>query len=1595
METAAAPEEAEIGMKHRRAEWGQRSGRKHEAAVHEHGLRDLREADRKQTSITALIESEQQMRALRWACHGDSEALCTKCGAVLEAISALLLHSSSDVQKPGCARSKELLADDGFFRDVSGAINDASGLIARMKAELAELASSESDLTHMLFAADAPAEAGNMPEQHAVTGSKDLMEKLKQIVSLRKAAADFECASEESLRNCANKAGDRSCIESNTLLHMLCAQDDALVKVAEHAARHIEAHGDLAIERGDKSLRESGVDGLGEALACFVNAKAAFDEVHGIKVFSGQRPPHLPCPDVSEPPALQTNGEESDALAIAGRLRDLAKKQRELQIQLRGVQRDIQRGTREIQYTQRCHDIRQLVEVQLRLVSADDAAAVARADGVTPTSQRSRDQKDEDVACLLQRWMTEASEQVLTQNILHVRGKLQQEFNRLQLDKKDEIHFLEQLRRSSGDGKGTPRKGSGREKQKVDDGSLRCQFAQFFADELGVIWRRRAMLQETCSAIKLCLKQRFGEDSAQHTAHAMEAPGSPAKARKKSESGAADAAESNAAKLRHAQSSLFLLVQEALDTIHGLQLGTASYPQAFPQQQLHRLSDQSPTTLIVHPAVKVSSAVSRSLSARSIVPGKIGPACVSGVAESASEACVEYLQGVKRLLDRSTHVLLSGEALGLLEFQSLEELARDIDLTNYDGLLRMVLVGLGLRHAVELPAQASVAHLLGHCKSVCRTLDLVLEKKIANAVVLTGSIGVPQSLKTTETGAGDSHADGRAHVSGARQDQNLAETLQSAGRTIVRSNIEMLLSCVCAYARTRYPWLRRIAIVNLADPGTVSNSYQNDDDFLVLQACPLSLSTSAVGVAKDEQPPELVGQGEKAMDISSAKRDVVEALPKVVDEEEGVETSGQIARRKQLQMETQTAEGQTMTGIDAMEVGNESEAKHDLGANAFNSGISVEGDSAPARAGAEVDSKVTAGVDAEGVSVSLKEFRPGFIFVVYDKGSRQKMTASASLGRVKGQKLEQESWERLCSMSGRLVHDAEEICDGNIIFMDASSTASENMGAQGQEWLSHVRTTGSIVEAALGGGCQRQFVSESGGSQESRASFFPWPMPFRGSVMECKDLAVLYNTSNAPVEFNRQEIVFETLCGTRKAAKIDSQEDANEITAMVVSEAPEGLPTDSPGMPQKCTNQFAMESIRKDSGPVLQNLEEQCKTLDATVSSYNQTVLEPSLLVGDEGFLDKKRVRESETASSVGSSSAAEGGFREKKRGRETETILTVGSSQHVESAEGRPLRDMKPRDAAIDVLRGKSDGLQLDEIVNLCQHLPRKLDLGNSLKGTQRMDARSALRHALTAGCSASGERPHRRPAVFALVGDRYHLLQEAVGTSLSQHRGDASGRATTSSGRDSEIKQAQRADAAPVDLGDSRVGGSHSSNKGTGSVCAAPPLLPEKLTGMLLDLADRIPYSAVRESTASVWDNFRTNTQNCKTPSELAQNLLWFSQQILPRVLHSTWSQGIASGKATAGQEAWRDQCGQCKQEADVLAVLKDFECNAVDWNEVSIAFREEWAGTTSKSKSSKFVYCSLFLYAYSPASRLHTLMHAYFWLRISICAGKRKGN
>lgn len=84
-------------------------------------------------------------------------------------------------------------------------------------------------------------------------------------------------------------------------------------------------------------------------------------------------------------------------------------------------------------------------------------------------------------------------------------------------------------------------------------------------------------------------------------------------------------------------------------------------------------------------------------------------------------------------------------------------------------------------------------------------------------------------------------------------------------------------------------------------------------------------------------------------------------------------------------------------------------------------------------------------------------------------------------------------------------------------------------------------------------------------------------------------------------------------------------------------------------------------------------------------------------------------------------------------------------------------------------------------------------------------------------------------------------------------------------------------------------------------------------KISDKLLDLADRIPYNSVQESTAAVWENFRVKTENCTTPAELSQQLVWFSKQILPRVLRASWEQQSSAGCKSSALDLWRDRCGR----------------------------------------------------------------------------------
>jgi hypothetical protein len=185
----------------------------------------------------------------------------------------------------------------------------------------------------------------------------------------------------------------------------------------------------------------------------------------------------------------------------------------------------------------------------------------------------------------------------------------------------------------------------------------------------------------------------------------------------------------------------------------------------------HTHTHMSKRSLVVHPAVLPRKCRAPAGMDRAVV--------VSGDASSPSAACVEYLCGVKRLIDRSSLVLQSGAEMGTMELVAAEDMGlfyaenmwqgtgahsqHDADLLGLDLLVRVVLAGLGLQHACDpiaagieeavsyskgfsLGIGEAVAHCKGfslgieeavaYCKGVCLAVELVFESKVANAVVL-------------------------------------------------------------------------------------------------------------------------------------------------------------------------------------------------------------------------------------------------------------------------------------------------------------------------------------------------------------------------------------------------------------------------------------------------------------------------------------------------------------------------------------------------------------------------------------------------------------------------------------------------------------------------------------------------------------------------------------------------------------------------------------------------------------------------------------------------------------------------------------------
>jgi len=269
-----------------------------------------------------------------------------------------------------------------------------------------------------------------------------------------------------------------------------------------------------------------------------------------------------------------------------------------------------------------------------------------------------------------------------------------------------------------------------------------------------------------------------------------------------------------------------------------------------------------------------------------------------------------------------------------------------------------------------------------------------------------------------------------------------------------------------------------------------------------------------------------------------------------------------------------------------------------------------------------------------------------------------------------------------------------------------------------------------------------------------------------------------------------------------------------------------------------------------------------------------------------------------------------------------------------------KPPKGLKPQEAALMVLRGQDEGLTIDEITKACLELPQSVDC------KEGVDLRSSMTHMLAVCCASTGKASKGK--VFEKDGSRFRILRESkkaanetpspvngVGGSEKPAKQpkapkSATAKAKESKKKDLALKEDKR---SPADA--SALHWPRPDTLLTGTI---------ESFGMLLDLADRIPYNSVVQPTAAVWDRFRLATEKCKTAREVAQQLIWFSEQLMPRVLKTSWLERGPDGRDSPADE-WLAECHRCTEHADVQEKLRTYENMAIDWDKVASAFREEW--------------------------------------------------
>ncbi len=118
---------------------------------------------------------------------------------------------------------------------------------------------------------------------------------------------------------------------------------------------------------------------------------------------------------------------------------------------------------------------------------------------------------------------------------------------------------------------------------------------------------------------------------------------------------------------------------------------------------------------------------------------------------------------------------------------------------------------------------------------------------------------------------------------------------------------------------------------------------------------------------------------------------------------------------------------------------------------------------------------------------------------------------------------------------------------------------------------------------------------------------------------------------------------------------------------------------------------------------------------------------------------------------------------------------------------------------------------------------------------------------------------------------------------------------------------------------------------------LCRPPrEITPYWVSGLVLDLSDRIPYRAVTHKDLRIWRKFASRARSCSTYRGAARQLLWLYEQLRPAVLCEGWR--------AARQDQFRRDCESCDEGQLAVQLVNQVELEAIDWVEIHRLWAQE---------------------------------------------------